>query len=67
MAVMPKLWILRAALSWEEGKKLAAAKTRVESLAELCPGEYVIYDKATGECVSVTVYENRKGSESSLG
>lgn len=66
MAVMPKLGILRAALSWEEGKKLVAAKAR-ESLAELCPGEYVIYDKATGECVSVTVDENRKGSESSLG
>jgi hypothetical protein len=30
------------------------AKERVQSLAELLPGDFVIYDRETGECVSVT-------------
>jgi hypothetical protein len=42
----------------EMAQTLDAAKARVESLAELCPGEYVIYDEATGECVSVTADGN---------
>jgi hypothetical protein len=51
----------------EMAQSLDAAKARVESLAELCPGEYVIYDTSTGECVSVTADENAgKDSESSL-
>jgi len=38
----------------ETARTLDAAKARVESLAELLPGDFVIYDGATGECVSVT-------------
>ena len=38
----------------EMAQTLDAAKARVESLAEFSPGEYVIYDEATGERVSVT-------------
>ncbi len=38
----------------EAAQTLAAAKTRVQALAELWPGEYVIYDAATGERVSIS-------------
>ena len=38
----------------EAAQSLDAAKARVQSLAELLPGEFVIYDEATGERVSVT-------------
>ncbi len=38
----------------EAAQSLDAAKARVQALAELWPGEYVIYDEATGERVSVT-------------
>ena len=38
----------------ETAQTLDAAKARVQALAELLPGEFVIYDKATGERVSVT-------------
>ena len=38
----------------EAAQSLDAAKARVQSLAELWPGEDVIYDEATGERVSVT-------------
>jgi hypothetical protein len=38
----------------EAAQTLDAAKARVQSLAELWPGEYVIYDEATGERVFVT-------------
>jgi hypothetical protein len=38
----------------EAAQSLDAAKARVQALAELWPGEYVIYDAATGERVSVT-------------
>ena len=38
----------------EAAQSLDAARARVQSLAELWPGEYVIYDEATGERVSVT-------------
>jgi len=38
----------------EAAQSLDAAKVRVQSLAELWPGEYVIYDETTGERVSVT-------------
>ncbi len=37
----------------EAAQTLDAAKARVESLAQLWPGEYVIYDEATGERVSL--------------
>ncbi len=37
----------------EAAQSLDAAKARVQSLAELWPGEFVIYDAATGERVSV--------------
>ena len=33
---------------------------RVQSLAELLPGEFVIYNEATGERVSVTARNDRK-------
>jgi hypothetical protein len=38
----------------EAAQSLDAAIARVQSLAELLPGEFVIYDAATGERVSVT-------------
>ena len=38
----------------EAAQTLDAAKARVQALAELWPGEYVIYDAATGERVSIT-------------
>ena len=38
----------------EAAQSLDAAKARVQSLAEWWPGEYVIYDEATGERVLVT-------------
>jgi hypothetical protein len=37
----------------EAAQSLDAAKTRVQSLAELLPGEFIIYNEATGERVSV--------------
>jgi hypothetical protein len=38
----------------EAAQSLDAAKARVRALAELRPGEYVIYDAATGERISIT-------------
>jgi hypothetical protein len=38
----------------EAASTLDAARARVQALAELRPGEYVIYDAATGERVSIT-------------
>ena len=38
----------------EAAQSIDAAKARVKALAELWPGEYVIYDAETGERVSVT-------------
>lgn len=38
----------------EAAQSLDAAKARVQSLAELWPGEYVIYDEATGERMFIT-------------
>jgi len=38
----------------EAAQSLDAAKARVQSLAELWPGEYVIYDEATGGRVLIT-------------
>jgi hypothetical protein len=38
----------------ETAQTLDAAKARVQWLAEFWPGEYVIYDAATGERVPVT-------------
>jgi thioester reductase-like protein len=38
----------------EAAQSLDAARARVRSLVELLPGEFVIYDEATGERVSVT-------------
>ena len=32
-----------------------AARQRIEALAELKPGQYIIYNKETGERVSITV------------
>ncbi len=37
----------------EAAQSLDAAKARVQSLAELLPGEFIIYDEATGERVFV--------------
>jgi len=42
----------------EMAQSLDAAKARVESLSELRPGEYVIYDETTGEHVYVTADGN---------
>lgn len=38
----------------EVAQTLDAARARVQSLAEAWPGEYVIYDEATGERVLIT-------------
>jgi len=38
----------------EAAQSLEAAKVRVQALAEVWPGEYVIYDEATGERVVIT-------------
>ena len=38
----------------EAAQTLDAAKARVRALLKLWPGEYVIYDEATGERVSIT-------------
>lgn len=38
----------------EAARTLHDARARVQALAELRPGEYVIYDAATGERVSIT-------------
>ena len=38
----------------EAAQSLDAAKARVQSLAELLPGEFVIYDEATGQRVLIT-------------
>jgi hypothetical protein len=39
----------------EGAQSLDDAKARVQALAELWPGEYVIYDEATGEWLSIKV------------
>jgi hypothetical protein len=44
----------------EAAQSLDAAKERVQALAELWPGEYVIYDEATGERVLITVGSERQ-------
>jgi hypothetical protein len=38
----------------EAAQTIDAAKARVKALAEVRPGEYVIYDEATGERVLIT-------------
>jgi hypothetical protein len=48
----------------EAAQTLDAARARVQSLAELWPGEYVIYDEATGERVLITA--NSPASAESL-
>jgi len=37
----------------EEAQSLADARARVQKLAELWPGEYIISNQATGERVSI--------------
>jgi len=37
----------------EAVQTLEAAKQRIEALAELEPGQYIIYNKETGERVSI--------------
>ena len=44
----------------EAAQSLDAAKARVQSLAELLPGDFVIYNEATGERVSVTAGDDSK-------
>jgi hypothetical protein len=44
----------------EAAQSLDAAKARVQSLAELWPGEFVIYDEATGERVSVNSFDDKE-------
>ena len=41
----------------ETAQSLDAAKVRVQALAELLPGEFVIYDEATGQRVLITTEE----------
>ena len=38
----------------EAVKTFEAARQRIEALAEFSPGQYVIYNKQTGERVSIT-------------
>jgi hypothetical protein len=49
----------------EAAQTLDAAKARVQSLSEVLPGEYVIYDEATGERVLITA--TSPASEETLG
>jgi hypothetical protein len=42
----------------EAAQSIDAAKARVKALAEVWPGEYVIYNAETGERVSVTAGGN---------
>ena len=44
----------------EAAQSLDAAKARVQSLAELLPGDFVIYNEATGERVSVTAGDDSR-------
>ena len=44
----------------EAAQSLDAAKERVQALAEVWPGEYVIYDEATGERVVITSDAQKK-------
>ena len=44
----------------EAVQSLDSAKTRVQALAELWPGEYVIINVATGERVSITAGDDTK-------
>jgi hypothetical protein len=46
---------LRSDKSLEAAQTLDDAKTRVQALGELWPGEYVINNEATGERISVIV------------
>ena len=39
----------------EAARSLDDAKARVQALTKLWPREYIIYDKATGECMSIKV------------
>ena len=41
----------------EAAQTLDAARARVQALSELWPGEYVIYDAATGDRVSIIAGE----------
>lgn len=43
----------------EAAQSLDAAKSRVQSLAESWPGEFVIYDEATGDRVPVTTRDKQ--------
>ena len=43
----------------EEAKSLDDARARVQELAELWPGEYIISNRATGERVTITTGRNR--------
>jgi hypothetical protein len=49
----------------EAAQTLDAALARVQSLAEVCPGQYVIYDEATGERVLITPGASRSSNQSS--
>ena len=44
----------------EAARTLDNAKARVQALAELWPGEYVIYDEATGERLSINAGDDIK-------
>lgn len=37
----------------EAAETFEAARKRIEALADLLPGEYVVYNARTGECVSI--------------
>jgi hypothetical protein len=52
---LPTFWHLfeRGSLG-DDVLNLDAAKARVQSLAEMCPGQYVIYDEEMGERVALT-------------
>ena len=50
----------------EATQSLDAAKARVQSLAEAWPGEYIIYDGATGERVIITAPSAEVGRKVAL-
>ena len=50
----------------EAAQTFNAASARVQTLAKLSPGEYVIYNEDTGQHASVSAY-NQRAADKDLG
>src|ERR1700736_6360680 len=51
----------------EAAQTFNAASARVQTLAKLSPGEYVIYNEDTGQHASVSAYNQRAADKAHLG